>query len=127
MDRYGGDEILVLLPETNAEGGEAVAKENLSNLKYTSQEIKKKRRKIYHQILTESEGFDQGNFERIETSDLERLFELYDLYFLDSFFHDNYMVRDPDGAYLDAKRNRYNKYYIPLHHLKRSEKKRKTD
>jgi len=65
-------------------------KEDLANLKYTSREIKKKSKRIYRQILIESENFDCGNFKAIGTDDLANLFELYDLYFFNRFFHNNY-------------------------------------
>lgn len=63
---------------------------DLTNLKYTSQEIEKKTKKIYCQILAESKNFDQKNFTMIGTDDLKRLFELYDLSFFDRFFYNNY-------------------------------------
>lgn len=63
---------------------------DLADLKYTSREIKKKSKKIYRQILAESENFDCGNFKAIGTDDLASLFGLYDLYFFNRFFHNNY-------------------------------------
>ena len=63
---------------------------DLADLKYTSREIKKKNKRIYRQILAESENFDCGNFKAIGTDDLASLFGLYDLYFFDRFFHNNY-------------------------------------
>ena len=66
---------------------------HLADLKYTSREIKKKSKKIYRQILAESENFDCGNFKAIGTDDLVSLFELYDLYFFNRFFHRNYRKR----------------------------------
>ena len=63
---------------------------DLADIKYTSREIKKKSKKIYRQILAESENFDCGNFKAIGTEDLARLFELYDLYFFNRFFHNDY-------------------------------------
>ena len=65
-------------------------KKDLADLKYTSREIKKKSKKIYRQILAESENFDCGNFKAIGTDDLASLFELYDLYFFNRFFHNDY-------------------------------------
>ncbi|MEA1944684.1 MAG: hypothetical protein U9N07_05055 [Euryarchaeota archaeon] len=65
-------------------------KKDLANLKYTPREIKKKSKKIYRQILAESENFDCGNFKAIGTDNLASLFELYDLYFFDKFFNNNY-------------------------------------
>lgn len=65
-------------------------KEDLVNLKYTPQDIEKKTKKIYCQILAESKNFDQGNFTIIGMDDLRHLFELYDQYFLDRFFYNNY-------------------------------------
>ena len=68
-------------------------KEDLVNLKYTSQEIKKKTKRIYSQILAQSKNFDEGNFTRIGTDDLKNLFNLYDLYFFDRFFYKGYRRR----------------------------------
>ena len=65
-------------------------KKDLADLKYTSGEIKKKSKKIYRQILAESENLDRGNFKAIGTDDLASLFKLYDLHFFDRFFHNNY-------------------------------------
>lgn len=65
-------------------------KKGLADLKYTSTGIKKKSRKIYRQILVKSKNFDCGNFKAIGTEDLANLFELYDLYFFNRFFHNNY-------------------------------------
>lgn len=63
---------------------------NVANLTYTPKEIEKKTKKIYRQILAESSTLDQGNFTVIGTGDLMHLFELYDLYFFEKFFHKNY-------------------------------------
>ena len=63
---------------------------DLADLKYTSREIKKKSKKVYRQILAESENLDRGNFKAIGTDDLASLFKLYDLYFFNRFFHNNY-------------------------------------
>ncbi len=65
-------------------------KRNLTNLKYTPRQIKKKRRKIYRQILAESKNNNQGNFNAIGPDDLARLFDLYDTHFFDGFFNKNY-------------------------------------
>jgi hypothetical protein len=73
-----------------SEAGMKHDEKHLADLKYTSREIKKKSKKIYRQILAESENFDCGNFKAIETDDLARLFGLYDLYFFNRFFHNNY-------------------------------------
>ncbi len=64
--------------------------EDFVNLKFTPQDIEKKTRKIYRQILAESKNFDKGNFKIIGTDDLWRLFELYDLYFLNACLYNNY-------------------------------------
>ena len=65
-------------------------KKNIAHLKYTPGQIKKKTRKIYRKILSESKNLDSGNYNGIATSDVYRLFELYDLYFFDRFFQNNY-------------------------------------
>lgn len=65
-------------------------KKDLASLRFTSQDIKKKTKKIYGQILSESKNFDQGDFGAIGIDDLRRLFELYDLYFFDKFLSKNY-------------------------------------
>ena len=65
-------------------------KKDLADLKYASGEIKKRSKRIYHQILAESENIDCGNFKAIGTDDLVSLFELYDLHFFNRFFHNNY-------------------------------------
>jgi len=65
-------------------------KNDIALLKYTPGQIKKKTKKIYRKILTESENLDSGNFNRIGTSDINRLFELYDQYFFDRFFQNQY-------------------------------------
>ena len=62
-------------------------KEDLVNLKYSTKEIKKKTKKIYNQILAQSNNINEGNFTRIGTDDLKNLFYLYDLYFFDRFFY----------------------------------------
>jgi len=67
--------------------------DNLAHLKYTSKQIKKKTRKIYRKILTESKNIDCGNYNGIAISDVYRLFELYDRYFFDSFFQNNYQEK----------------------------------
>ena len=63
---------------------------NIANLAYTLKEIEKKTKKIYRQVLADSPTLDQGNFTMIRTDDLMHLFELYDLYFFDRFFYNNY-------------------------------------
>ncbi len=63
--------------------------DDVVNLRYTPQEIGNKTKKIYLQTLAESENLTQGNFKAIDTSDLERLFGLYNLYFLGGFFCNN--------------------------------------
>lgn len=65
-------------------------KEDVASLNYTRQEIEKKTKRIYCQILAESKCLNQGNFTLIGTKDLERLFELYDQYFFDRFFYNNH-------------------------------------
>ncbi|MEA1908140.1 MAG: hypothetical protein U9N43_03825 [Euryarchaeota archaeon] len=62
-------------------------KNDLVNLRYTPIRIRRTNRKIYHQILRESENIDQGNFNAIAIKDFARLFELYDLHFFDGYFH----------------------------------------
>jgi hypothetical protein len=63
---------------------------DIAHLKYTPKQIKKKTRKIYRKMLTESKNFDGGNFKSIGTSDIACLFELYDQYFFDRFFQNHY-------------------------------------
>lgn len=65
-------------------------KKDLVNLKYTPVRIRRTNRKIYRQILRESENIDQGNFNAIAIKDFARLFELYDLHFFDGYFHNEY-------------------------------------
>ena len=65
-------------------------KKDLTNLKYTPIRIRRTNRKIYRQILRESENIDQGNFNAIAVKDFARLFELYDLHFFDRYFHNQY-------------------------------------
>ncbi len=65
-------------------------KKDLTNLKYTPTRIRRTNRKIYRQILRESENIDQGNFNAIAIKDFARLFELYDLHFFDRYFHNQY-------------------------------------
>ena len=65
-------------------------KKDLINLKYTPVRIRRTNRKIYRQILQESENIDQGNFNAIAIKDFARLFELYDLHFFDRYFHNGH-------------------------------------
>ena len=65
-------------------------KKDLTNLKNTPTRIQRTNRKIYRQILRESENMDQGNFNAIAVKDFARLFELYDLHFFDRYFHNQY-------------------------------------
>jgi len=65
-------------------------KRDLVNLRYTPVRIRRTNRKIYRQILRESENIDQGNFNAIAIKDFARLFELYDLHFFDRYFHNEY-------------------------------------
>jgi hypothetical protein len=65
-------------------------KKDLTNLKYTPARIRRTNRKIYRQILRESENIDQGNFNAIAIKDFARLFELYDLHFFDGYFHNQH-------------------------------------
>ena len=65
-------------------------KKDLTKLKYTPARIRRTNRKIYRQILRESENIDQGNFNAIAIKDLARLFELYDLHFFDGYFHNQH-------------------------------------
>lgn len=67
-----------------------MVREDLIDLKFSAQEIERKIEKIYREILAGSENLDRGNFERIGTENFKRLFELYDLYFFNGFFQDNY-------------------------------------
>lgn len=52
----------------------------------TPKEISRLCTVIYRQILSESDNFESGNYTVISSSDLKRLFELYDQYFFDSYF-----------------------------------------
>ena len=63
---------------------------DLSNLKYTQKNIRKKNRTIYRQTLAESIYLEQGNFDTIGPDDLECLFNLYDAHFFNGFFNKNY-------------------------------------
>jgi len=65
-------------------------KNKLHDLTYTTTEIKDKTHKIYSQIINQSKMIDKGNYVRIETYDLKLLFSLYDTYFFQEFFKDNY-------------------------------------
>ena len=65
-------------------------KKDLTNLKYTPTKIRRTNRKIYRQILRESENIAHGNFNAIAIKDFARLFELYDLHFFDRYFHNQY-------------------------------------
>jgi hypothetical protein len=50
----------------------------LETIRFSPDEVAAKTRKIYDAVLCESEYLGCGNFERIHTSDLRRLFDLYD-------------------------------------------------
>ena len=63
---------------------------DLTDLKYTPSRIRRTNRKIYRQILLESETIGQGNFNAIAVKDFARLFELYDLHFFDRYFHNKH-------------------------------------
>ncbi|OYT29330.1 hypothetical protein B6U98_02580 [Thermoplasmatales archaeon ex4572_165] len=65
-------------------------KNDLHTLTYSSSEIKDKTHKIYSQIINQSSMIDKGNYVKIETYDLKLLFSLYDTYFFQGFFKDNY-------------------------------------
>jgi len=45
---------------------------------------------IYNKILSRSRFLDSGNFTRIDISDLQILFELYDHYFFNDYFNKNH-------------------------------------
>lgn len=62
----------------------------LANLKFSSQDIEKITKNIYHQILSESKNIESGNFEKIGLNDFKHLFDLYDLYFFDGYFNKNF-------------------------------------
>lgn len=62
---------------------------DLINQRIHPDEIKEKTNRIYRRILKESQNIFEGNFKRIGTSDLKRLFELYDQHFFNGFFYDN--------------------------------------
>jgi hypothetical protein len=49
----------------------------------TPEEIKSKTEEIYRRVLAESKYVDGGNFTTIHTTDLAKLFSLYDSFFLD--------------------------------------------
>ena len=61
-----------------------------SNFTNTPDIIEQKTDAIYRRILAESKTLKTGNFERIATADLERLFDLYDHYFFNGFFRANF-------------------------------------
>lgn len=46
-------------------------------------EVSERTREIYQKVLSESRTMDSGNFTRIHTKDVERLFHLYDAAFFD--------------------------------------------
>jgi len=64
----------------------------LIDLEYTPVQIEIKTKTIYAKMLIHS-SMDSGNFTRIWRGDLERLFELYDRYFFDGFFTENFRDR----------------------------------
>ncbi len=63
---------------------------NLTDLRYSPEEIDRKTETIYSTILTETEIFNHANFEAFATRDLMRMFELYDRYFFDNYFYNHY-------------------------------------
>ena len=67
-----------------------ITQTQLIKQKNSPEKIKEKTKKIYRQILKESQVLIEGNFKQICTVDLMRLFELYDQYFFKGFFYDNY-------------------------------------
>ena len=64
--------------------------ENLINLKYSPQEISKRTKTIYNDIISKSLNITRGNFDVIGTEDMQKHFYLYDRHFFNTFFHDNY-------------------------------------
>ena len=67
-----------------------ITEKDLAALKYEPEEIRKKTKKIYLEIISESENIDKGNFSAIAPADLYYMFKLYDLYFFGGFFGRNY-------------------------------------
>ena len=65
-------------------------KNKLIDLKYTSKTIQQKTHQIYTSILTESPHIHTPNFQTITTKDLEYIFHLYNAFFFNSFFTEQY-------------------------------------
>lgn len=64
-------------------------KAELNTLKYSEKEMSKKFRKIYKTAISESKSINDGNYIKIGTWDLKRIFQLYDKYFFEHYFVEN--------------------------------------
>lgn len=62
----------------------------LSDIRYAPQEIESKREKVRELLLQRSQNIKNDTISRISRDDLKILFDLYDEFFLNSYFRDYY-------------------------------------
>ena len=68
--------------------------ENIKDLKYSAEEIIKKRNTIRNKFIIKSKNVNTGNIQCMSNEDMKILFDLYD----EEFFHD-YFSRKFKGKY----------------------------
>ncbi|GCD12865.1 SprT-like domain-containing protein [Clostridium tagluense] len=64
--------------------------QNIKDLKYSEQEIVKKRNAIRNKFMLKSENVSTGNIKCMSNQDIKILFDLYDEEFFKSYFRDNF-------------------------------------
>lgn len=64
--------------------------QNIKDLKYSGQEIIKKRNDIRNKFIAESENVNTGNIQSMSNQDVKILFHLYDEEFFKDHFRDNF-------------------------------------
>lgn len=88
------------LPESSDQDSKDLRNDEILNLGYDRSVIESKTRIIYERLLDGSKYLDQGNFNRIGSPDLKRMFELYDEIFFDGYFSKNC----PDNVFFKISR-----------------------
>lgn len=64
--------------------------QKIHHLKYSKTKIRKMGKEIFHKLIEESKYLTDPNFDQISEKDIAGMFWLYDEFFFDNFFKNNY-------------------------------------